>query len=96
MSLLPDVILLNNNDNVVVCMKSMQAGEAITLHGQLVVLPITVGIGHKLASKNIQQGDIITKYGVPIGTATEAIAFGQHVHTHNMESNYIATYLIDN
>lgn len=96
MTSLPDVILLNNKDNVVVCMKSMKEGDAIIVDGQPVTLAVNVGIGHKLAARDIQQGDTITKYGVPIGTATAAIAFGQHVHTHNMESNYIATYLIDN
>jgi hypothetical protein len=54
-----------------------------------------VGIGHKLANKNIVQGEIIMKYGVPIGTATENIGIGGHVHTHNMKSDYIPTHLIE-
>ena len=37
-------------------------------------------------------GEIIVKYGMPIGVATEAIAPGEHVHVHNIKSNYTPTY----
>ena len=29
------------------------------------------------------------KVGVPIGTATQAIAPGEHVHSHNLQSDHI-------
>jgi hypothetical protein len=88
-------IQLNPADNVVVCTESLDAGKEILISDELVALKTKVDIGHKLACKKIQKGDLIIKYGVPIGTATHDISFGEHVHTHNMKSNYIATYLID-
>ena len=43
--------------------------------------------GHKYALRDIAAGENIVKYGVPIGRATEDIAPGQWVHTHNMATN---------
>ncbi len=42
--------------------------------------------GHKFALKNIAKGEKIIKYGMPIGYATEEIARGSHVHTHNVKT----------
>ena len=94
MSVTTKVIHLDPADNVVVCTKSLDAEERIFILDELVQIKTPVGIGHKLACKAIQKGDIIIKYGVEIGTASEDIPFGDHVHTHNMKSNYIETYLI--
>jgi hypothetical protein len=88
-------IQLDAADNVVVCTESLTIGEKVFILNEQVGLASRVGIGHKLACKEIQEGDLIIKYGVAIGTATENIPFGAHVHTHNMKSNYIPTYLID-
>jgi hypothetical protein len=41
-------------------------------------------------------GAKIIKYGVPIGSATCEIAAGDHVHTHNLRSDYLPTWLREN
>lgn len=43
-------------------------------------------VGHKYALKDIHVGEPIIKYGLPIGTATQFIAKGEHVHTHNIKT----------
>ncbi len=43
--------------------------------------------GHKYAIKNIGKNEQVIKYGMPIGTATENICKGDHVHTHNVATN---------
>ncbi len=43
--------------------------------------------GHKYARQDLQVGDLIIKYGNPIGHATAPIRKGEHVHTHNMKTN---------
>ena len=43
--------------------------------------------GHKYARVDIAAGSDIIKYGQSIGHATEDIAKGAHVHTHNMATN---------
>jgi altronate hydrolase len=40
--------------------------------------------GHKVALRDIAAGEIIRKYGFPIGRATADIAKGEHVHSHNL------------
>jgi altronate dehydratase small subunit len=46
-----------------------------------------VPYAHKFAIKPIKKGEQVMKYGYSIGTATEDIAAGKHVHIHNTESN---------
>ena len=43
--------------------------------------------GHKYARADIKKGENIIKYGNPIGHATEDIAKGEHIHTHNIKTN---------
>ena len=42
--------------------------------------------GHKYAIRPIGKGENVIKYGNPIGHATEDIAVGDHVHTHNVKT----------
>ena len=43
--------------------------------------------GHKYARCVLAAGENVIKYGMPIGHATQAIAVGEHVHTHNLATN---------
>ena len=43
--------------------------------------------GHKYALRDIREGENIIKYGQPIGHATQDIAKGEHIHTHNLKTN---------
>jgi (2R)-sulfolactate sulfo-lyase subunit alpha len=45
-----------------------------------------IPLSHKIALKDLKQGDEIIKYGVVIGKASEAIAAGECVHAHNIKS----------
>lgn len=42
---------------------------------------------HKLARRDIAEGEEIVKYGLSIGKASRVIRRGEHVHAHNIESN---------
>ncbi len=42
--------------------------------------------GHKYALCPLRTGDPVIKYGMPIGTATQPIAPGEHVHTQNLRT----------
>ena len=59
------------------------------------VLPATVSLGHKLARRALTAGEKILRYGAPIGHATRDVAKGEHLHTHNLESDYLPTYTLD-
>ena len=55
----------------------------------------SVGRGHKIASRTIKKGEKVIKFGRPIGTATQDINKGDHVHLHNLKSDYLPTYTRD-
>lgn len=86
------LILLSDADNVCVARLRLAAGETIGLDGGPARLDVDVGLGHKIARRAIAAGEKVVKYGAPIGSATRAIAAGQHVHVHNMKSDYTPTH----
>ena len=45
-----------------------------------------IPIGHKLATREIKQGDTVVKYGFDIGKAVAAIKVGEHAHVHNIKT----------
>ncbi len=45
-----------------------------------------IPIGHKIALKDIKNGDTIIKYGVDIGRAVADIKPGTHAHVHNIKT----------
>jgi hypothetical protein len=89
------LIKLNQNDNVYIVRNSILAGETIRLNGQDFSYDKNLGIGHKIAAKPIKKGEQVIKYGVSIGSASADIETGEHVHLHNLKSDYIPTYTID-
>ena len=64
-------VIINKKDNV-----------AVTLHGKG-----DIPAGHKFALKEIAKGEYVIKYGEIIGRATQDIACGEWVHTHNVKSH---------
>jgi len=90
----PRVILLAPDDNCVAVAATLPAGARLLIDGEEVVVPSEIGIGHKLARRDIAQGEKILKYGAIIGSASRAIARGEHVHLHNLVSDYIPTYTL--
>ena len=88
----PKLMLLHPDDNVVMCIAPVAAGERLAIEGAELCAAEDVGVGHKLARRPIAPGGRILKYGAPIGSATRAISPGEWVHTHNMKSDYIPTH----
>jgi len=73
-------------DNVVTALEDLPAGRAFSVDGETVTLVEPVEFGHKFALTALEPGDTVRKYGEVIGTATEPIAAGEWVHTHNVVS----------
>lgn len=88
-------IHLSPSDNIVVLVRSVEAGGQVLIGGQEYSLPEALALGHKLACRDIACGEKILKYGAPIGSATRPIAAGEHVHLHNMKSDYLPTYTLE-
>ena len=84
------VILLHADDNVVVCRRSVIAGERIAIQGSEEMIARTnVEIGHKLARIALPASAKVIKYGASIGSTTKPVEAGDWVHLHNMKSDYI-------
>ena len=75
-------IRLHPDDNVVVAREPLAAGAEIP--GEHVVMAGHVLPGHKVATRAIETGQPIVKYGQVIGFASRPIAPGEHVHTQNV------------
>ena len=45
-----------------------------------------VPLGHKVALKDIAEGETVLKYGADIGVAKATIKKGGHAHVHNMKT----------
>lgn len=78
----PRVIRLNPEDDVAIALEDLRAGAALPDFG--VTTAAEVPRGHKIALRAIAAGAAVRRYGQIIGAATEAIAPGAHVHTHNL------------
>jgi len=45
-----------------------------------------IPIGHKVALKDLSEGDTVMKYGEDIGKMVGPAGVGEHVHTHNCKT----------
>ena len=85
-----DFLKINDNDNVVVALNTIPAGEKITVSvgdGQKTVTAREeIPAGHKMAIFDIPEGGEVIKYGYRIGNAKENITEGSWIHTHNVKT----------
>ncbi|OJY63820.1 MULTISPECIES: UxaA family hydrolase [unclassified Rhizobium] len=91
----PRLLLLAEKDNVLVCREDIAGGERIYVGGREITLARTIPRGHKIARRDIAQGDKVYKYGAPIGSAVAPITPGDHVHVHNVKSDYTPSHFFD-
>jgi (2R)-sulfolactate sulfo-lyase subunit alpha len=86
---LPPLLLLHPDDNIVVARRDIAAGERVELDGEAFVVPAAVELGHKLARRALDPDTRVLKYGAPLGSMKNRVARGEHVHLHNLKSDYI-------
>lgn len=87
----PEAIQVHPDDTVAVLVRAASAGSTITAAGLTVTLRQDVPAGHKVALRPHAAGDVVTKYGMPIGCATAPIAAGDWVHAHNLATRLSGT-----
>jgi len=86
------VFVIDAGDNVGTAVVSpIEKGDEVGTNGKISDIVVhandDIAYGHKIALKDIAKGETVYKYGLSIGTATVNITAGDHVHTHNVESN---------
>ena len=76
-----DSVRLDPSDNVVTATRALAADAEVEGIATAGLVPS----GHKVATMAIAQGEAVRKYAQVIGYASQDIAAGDHVHTHNTE-----------
>ena len=75
---------LRETDDVAVLKRTLKAGTHVTGGPVAFTLAKTLAAGHKIALRNIGDGEPVRKYGQIIGFAHGNITPGEHIHMHNL------------
>lgn len=93
MTNIPQLLVHNPEDNVgVVVVEDLKAGTemlCVVTHDNSdfrLTAKADIPIGHKVALKDLSEGDTIIKYGEDIGKMVGPAGTGEHVHTHNLKT----------
>ena len=78
---------INPDDNVIVAITDLKAGEIITVDNITIHLNEDVPAGHKVALKDFTEGENIIKYGYPIGHTLTALKQGDWINEKNIKTN---------
>lgn len=81
-----EALVISPRDNVATALEPLEPGRALDLAAGTLVVAEAIPRGHKIALRAITRGESVIKYGSTIGTASEDIGAGAHVHTHNVAS----------
>lgn len=80
-------IQIHPNDNVAVMLDDIAQGDKVSVEGGEVISNEPIMRGHKIALRDIAEGDPVIKYGNVIAVATKNVKAGDWVHTHNVRTN---------
>lgn len=80
-----------DNDSVAVAINALTKGEVVTVGGDRITLVTDIPAGHKFALKDIKEGELVIKYGYPIGKAKSLIRQGEHAHASNISTTLNAS-----
>ncbi len=78
------MLKVHRDDNVATALSDVSVGSMFVVDGERIVARSALPFGHKVALRFIARGAPVIKYGQPIGLASQDIASGEHVHTHNL------------
>ncbi len=83
-------LMMHPEDNVATVLEDVAPGQSVEVEGGAKILAVsaaeTIPFGHKIALMKISASAKVRKYGEVIGTATQNISAGGHVHVHNIQS----------
>lgn len=76
---------IHPEDNVLVALSDLKAGEEIQYNGSSIVLPQNIPAKHKFTFTNLNPQDEIKMYGILVGKALEPIPAGGAITTKNVK-----------
>jgi altronate hydrolase len=81
----PNVIIINAKDTVAVSLEDIPAGGQVLLPDGSGFRAITdVPYSHKIALRDMAEGETVLKYGESVGITSVPIRKGEWIHTHNL------------
>ncbi len=82
-----EFIKINPADNVAVAISELKKGTVIDVDGDSITLVTDVPAGHKVALRDIAEGENVIKYGFPIGHTRHAVARGAFLDHNDIKTN---------
>ena len=73
-------IRLHPDDDVVIARQQLMSGTSV----ENIAVRGLIPPGHKIATRAIETGQAVRRYNQIIGFASQPIAPGEHIHTHNL------------
>ena len=88
------VLLLHPQDNCLIACTPLATGTRLRLDRGEITLSQDVALGHKIARQTLRSGDKVLRLGAVIGSVTREVSPGEHLHLHNLKSDYLPTYTL--
>ena len=82
-----EFIKINVADNVAVAIHDVEAGSCFDIDGVQICTKSRIPAGHKIALKDLAEGQDVVKYGFPIGHLLESVPQGGLVDHTNLKTN---------
>ncbi len=80
------IFKINDDDNVAVAIEDIPAGTSVDVAGSTVTAAEEIPAGHKMALRDLAEGEAVVKYGYPIGYTKAPVKKGGWIHTHNLKT----------
>lgn len=78
-------LIISPADNVAVALSNIGKGTQLSINGKVISIAEDIPIKHKFTLQDLNVNDVVTMYGVPVGTATKSIQEGTLIHVNNIK-----------
>lgn len=82
-----DLIRIHPADDVAVALRDIAKNTEVEAAGKRFVALDDIPVGHKMALRDLRDGENVRKYGSPIGHVTQDVPAGSWLHSHNVQTN---------
>lgn len=82
-----EYIKINPADNVAVAITPLSKGAVMNIDGKTITLVTDIPAGHKVALRDIAEGENVIKYGFPIGHVLHDVKEGSYLDHNDIKTN---------
>ncbi len=80
-------IKIDNKDNVAVALEDSAKGSSFKIGENEIIASEFIPAGHKIALQDLKSGDLVIKYGFPIGVLTKDTGKGGHIDHNTVKTS---------